>query len=180
MASLGYFNSSLIFQFSIFQWKKILKLKATVSTLLFCALVLTVLVFIKIAFSPFQRRINTCKSRYCAIVPWWLLCLHIVIMDSINCSRNYHFSIFAYISNTHYNFSICCRVTPSHGGMTMHLSFALPCTGLVQFVKNSYYYFGTELSVGFSVNLLKALLAIIAIFFSRDAIILGCICCFLW
>lgn len=32
----------------------------------------------------------------------------------------------------------------------------------------------------FSVNLSKALLAIVATFFSRDAIILSCICCFLW
>lgn len=34
--------------------------------------------------------------------------------------------------------------------------------------------------MGFSVNLLKALLAIEAHFFFRDTIILGCICCFLW
>lgn len=89
--------------------------------------------------------------------------------------------IFAYISNTHYNFSISCIVSRLRGNMTMHLSFALPCTGLEQFIKNSHYYFGAELSVGFSVNLLKALLAIIAtFFFFRDAIILGCICCFLW
>lgn len=73
------------------------------------------------------------------------------------------------------NFSILCIVTPFHGSMTMHLSFALPCTGMVQFVRNSHYYFGPELNVEFSVNLLKALLAIIAtfFFFSSDAIILG-------
>lgn len=64
--------------------------------------------------------------------------------------------------------------------MAMHLSFALPWTGVEQFVNNSHYYFGAELSMGFSVNLLKALLAIVATFFFRDAIILGCICCFLW
>lgn len=91
--------------------------------------------------------------------------------------------IFAYISNTRYNFSIFCIVNQFHCNITMHLSFALPCTGLEQFIKNSHYYFGAELSVGFSVNLLKGLLAIIATFFFsffRDAIILGCICCFLW
>lgn len=53
------FFNVLIFNFPM---EKSLKLKATVSTFLFCALVLTVLVFIKIAFLPFQRRINTPKS----------------------------------------------------------------------------------------------------------------------
>lgn len=104
-------------------------------------------------------------------------------MDSINCSQNYHFSSsFACISNTYYNFSIFCIMKILFCcGMTMHLSFPLPCTGLEQFVNNSHYYFGAELSVGFSVNLLKALLATVAtFFFPRNAIILGCICCFLW
>lgn len=143
-----------------------------------------VAVFIKITFSPFLRRIYTPKSHYCTIVPSWLLCFHIVIMDSINCSWNYHFSslFFVYISNMDDNFSILCIVTPFHGSMTMHLSFALPCTGMVQFVRNSHYYFGPELNVEFSVNLLKALLAIIAtfFFFQRCHNSGGCICCFLW
>lgn len=50
----------------------------------------------------------------------------------------------------------------------MHLSVALPCTGLEQFVNNSHYYFGEEQSIGFSVNLLKALLAIVATFFFSE------------
>lgn len=50
----------------------------------------------------------------------------------------------------------------------MHLSVALPCTGLEQFVNNLHYYFGEELSVGFSVNFLKALLAIVATYFFSE------------
>lgn len=57
----------------------------------------------------------------------------------------------------------------------MHLSVALPCTGLEQFVNNSHYYFGEEQSIGFSVNLLKALLAIVATFFFQRCHILDCL-----
>lgn len=76
--------------------------------------------------------------------------------------------IFAYISNTHYNFSVFYIANQFHRNMTKRLSSALPCTGLEQFIKNSHYYFGAELSVGFSVNLLKALPAIIPTFFPPE------------
>lgn len=46
----------LVFNFPM---EEILKQIASVSPFLFCAVVLTVAAFIKIAFSPFQRRINT-------------------------------------------------------------------------------------------------------------------------
>lgn len=78
---------------------------------------------------------------------------------------------FAYISKTHYVFhlqySVClCLFTYLFFcNITMNLSAALPCTGLEQFINNSHYYFGEELSMGFSVNLLKALLATVATFF---------------
>ena len=174
MASLRYFNASLVFQFSVFKPKnpEIKSNSFHLSILCSCFNCC----FIKTASSPFQRRINISKSHYCAVVLWWLLCLHVVIMDSTNSSQNYHFSsLFLHIFQIHI-------LTSVSSVKQLHFMVALPCTALVQFVKNSHY-FGAELSVRFSVNLFKALLAIIArsaIFFPGNAIILGCICCFLW
>lgn len=162
MATFRYFNASLVFQFSAFQPKNseiksnCLHLSILCSCLDCC--------FIKTASSPFQRRINISKSHSCAVGPWWLLCLHVVIMDSTNCSQNYHFSsLFLHIFQIHI-------ITSPSSVQQLHFMLALPCTGLVQFIKNSHY-FGAELSVRFSVNLFKALLAIVArsaIFFSRE------------
>lgn len=50
----------------------------------------------KIVSLPFQK-INTLRSNYCAVVLWWLLYLHIVIMDHINCSWSSH-SSFLFLS----------------------------------------------------------------------------------
>ena len=141
---------------------KILRLKATVSIFLFCALVQTV-VLSKLLPRHFREGLNISKSHYCAVVPWWLLCLHVVIMDSTNCSQNYQFSsLFLHIFQIHI-------ITSPSSVQQLHFMLALPCTGLVQFIKNSHYL-GAELSVRFSVNLFKALLAIVArraIFFSQ-------------
>lgn len=45
----------------------------------------------KIVSLPFQK-INSLRSNYCAVVLWWFLYLHIVIMDHINCSWSSHSS----------------------------------------------------------------------------------------
>lgn len=55
------------------------------SILLGCATVWTVVFFMKIVFLPFQK-INALRSNYCTVVLWWFLCLHMVIIDLINCS----------------------------------------------------------------------------------------------
>lgn len=137
---------------------KVLNWTIAIFSFLFCFSAQTFLY--KNCFLAIQRRINTLKSHYCAIVPWWILCLHIVIMDSINCSQNCHFSfLFLHI------FHIPSLMSPSPVQWMCFIAveqcvFSRMLCRVRAICKESMLLFGSRaLSVGFNVNLLKILLA---------------------